>query len=189
MALPPTLAYNYSAEINDRFLYERYFMKRLAFCLMALIWCGLTAYAGEVEVEGLPNSLADVEPGEWASYAVPNGYIQKHTVTKVEGSGPDALVVVRVENIYEDEVVNVVEVEYKAGEVDNPLDIPDQPGVSLNLRRDNIPFKGTRLPVVIMTINANGENSEWYLSPEVSVYGLVRQITDGKVVFDLLDYY
>lgn len=165
-------------------------MKNARFLTAAVFLCASAVMAGELSV---PNRLAVAKPGEWATYAVSNGYIQKQTVVSRSGEGPEASVTVKIENIFEGRTVTETEVVEEAGspmrEVERP---PAGSGVSVEAKIIDMNVKGRTIPVTVLEFEYDDEDDDgemkWFLSAEVPVYGIVRQETDDVVEFELLDY-
>lgn len=162
----------------------------------ALLWVGAALFLGSAVVMAgqapiVPNSLHDAKVGEWTLYKTPNGYEQKHTVVKVDGRGPDATVVVRIDNIYNGEVVHSVEVHHEAGEARHPFVLPDgtSPQDRVSVSGKNVTLKGKTVPAT--DVKATGEEDgtmEWTLSEDIPVFGLIRQSSDEGDEYELIDF-
>ena len=165
-------------------------MQKAILFLAALCLGASLAVAGEI---GVPNRLAVAKVGEWASYRVPNGYTQKLTVVAREGDGPSATVTVRVDNIYDSQVVNSSEIVRDAGE---PIEAPRVPGnnvESVEIETRTMTVLNRQLLVTIVDIEYdNGDDDdddvEWYLSGDIPVFGIIKQVTDDNTPFELVEY-
>lgn len=160
----------------------------LAVAAMALAGIG-TATA----LEAVPNRLATAKVGEWASFRMPNGYTQKQTVTAREGEGPEAMVTVRIEDIYENEVVNTREISTPAGEPMAVPQIPDDPALSVDIDRKTAVVKGRSIAATVIEIEKDyedddDEESEWWISAEIPVFGLIKKVVDDEVEFEIIDF-
>lgn len=162
-------------------------MKRPLLCLslFAALWSfSPLAMAGE----SLPNPLSDSQVGEWALFAIPGGYTQKQTVVARQGTGPETEIRIKIENILNGKTVNAQEVTEVAGEATTPQPAPE-PGTTVTVKNETVAVKGANYPVtVITTTDSGGSSSSWYVSPNLPVYGLVKQISDGKTEIELLDF-
>lgn len=161
----------------------------LAVCMMTAAMA--TAMAQEEIL--VPNRLADAKPGEWASYRLPNGYIQKLTVKKRVGSGPEALVTVKSENIYDGAVITAHEFTQEAGEPMSPPHIPETEGMTVSVRTESASAKGKSLAATVVEVNryAGDEDdtkTEWWVAKEIPVFGLVKRVVDGEVNFEIEDW-
>lgn len=167
---------------------ERLFMKKSTFAASAALLVALLATSLAAAGESYPNPLFDAQPGEWAVYSIPGGYTQKQTVISREGAGAEALVKIRIENIYNDAVVTSQEIVEQAGDPTTLLP-PPPPGQSMTVVNDSIAIKGVATPVSALLIrDADGDESIWYVSRDIPVHGLVRQEIDGVVEYDLIDF-
>lgn len=169
-------------------------MKKARFFLAVCVCLGLAvAMAGESEIL-VPNRLANAKVGEWASYRLPSGYIQKLTVAKRAGTGPEALVTVKIENIYDGEVVNVHEVTQEAGESPTPPRIPAEEGMTVSVRKDNANVKGKAYPVTIVQIDRfygddeDNRSTEWWTTPDIPVFGIIKRVEDGELQWEIEDW-
>ncbi len=162
------------------------------YLLAAALAVALAASAAPAAESGVPNRLSSAKVGEWATYRLPDGYIQKQTVIRRDGTGPEALVTIRIENIYNGSVVNSVETQEQAGPAVTPPQVPDQPGMQIEITVKNVSVKGRNIAATVLEIeNDNGDDDEetkWYLSADIPVFGIIRQEVDDKVVFELIDF-
>lgn len=137
----------------------------------------------------VPNRLATAEVGEWATYQLQNGYIQKHTVTKRDGDGPVAMVTVQVENFYDDELVDSREITQEAGESMHVAVAP--PGGEVDVSIATTTILGRSMQVWTIEIDYDDKDDKdvkWYVSPDVSVFGLIKQESDRGQDYVLVDY-
>lgn len=168
--------------------------KSLVMAALALaLGIGLAA-AGE---ENVPNRLATAKIGEWATYRVPNGYQQKLTVVKREGDGSEALVTVRIDNIYNNEVVNTVEFTRDAGD---PMEAPrieygEGVEVDIDVDRKIVGVKGRNIEATVVEIEYEygddeiaDEDVKWYVSAEIPVFGIIKKEENDVVSFELIDF-
>ncbi len=167
-------------------------MKKACFLLAGLaVVFFASAQAGEIRV---PNRLATAKVGEWASYSLPSGYIQKQSVISRTGEGPSASVVVRIENIYQGQLVNSHEIVKEAGDPYHMPEIPTNDG-SVKFSRKTITVKGKPIDTMVIEMEEEDEGDDdddeevkWYISAEIPVFGIVRQEMDDDIVYDLVDY-
>lgn len=152
----------------------------------ALVFCLASASAGEGAV--IPNSLHDARVGEWTLYKTQNGYTQKHTVVKVDGTGPSAAVAVRIDNIYNGEVVDSHEVYHEAGGVNHPIKLPEGRDAKIEVSTKDVTVKGKTIRATVVELERDDDEMEWYLSDEVPVFGMIKQISDDDLEYDLIDY-
>lgn len=152
------------------------------------------AAAGE---QNVPNRLATAKIGEWATYRIPNGYQQKLTVIKRDGDGPEAQVTVRVDNIYNNEVVNTVEFARDAGNPAEPPRIEFGEGVEVEVDVGNklVSVKGRNIEATVVEIDyeygdddIDDEEVKWYVSAEIPVFGIIKKEENDVVSFELVDY-
>lgn len=165
----------------------------LAFAL-AMTVCGMAYAADDYDPDLVPNRLSFAKVGEWASYSLPNGYIQKLTVTKREGADSDALVSVRVDNIWEGEVVDSREVTEVAGDPFTAPRVPNEPGVTVALRQEADSLKGSPVAVSVVEINTYSDDPdevkavEYWITSDIPVFGILKKVEDGEVEWELADY-
>ena len=162
----------------------------LTLAALALTACCSQAVAGET---GVPNRLAVAKVGEWASYNVPNGYIQKLTVVKREGEGSEALVTVRVDNIYDGQLVNSTEFTRDAGEPFEQPRVEMGPGVKVDIDTERKTVKGKSIEVTVVEIEYDydddeDEDIEWHVSAEIPVFGILKRVENDETVFELVDF-
>lgn len=149
------------------------------------------AMAGEQLV---PNRLAAAKVGEWALYQVPNNYTQKLTVTAREGEGAAAMVTVRIDDIYDGEVVTTREISQEAGEAMIPPQVPDEPEIAVTFDTGTFSIKGKTVDATVVKVakdfegEEDDENTEWWMSTDIPVFGVVKKITDGESVFEVIDF-
>ena len=160
---------------------------RIFLALFAVM--GMTAAMAQDGVL-VPNRLATAKIGEWASYKLPDGYIQKLTVAGREGSGELAMVTVRIENIYDGEVVTAHEITQEAGEALTEPRIPEEQGVTVSVRRDTAEAAGKSWPATIVQIDRNrGEDDdgsvEWWVTADIPVFGIIQKVDEGRVMWVL----
>lgn len=168
-------------------------MRKTLILMAAVLAMGAAAMAADVLV---PNRLATAKVGEWASYKVPNGYTQKLTVIKREGEGSSALVTVRVDNIYEGELVESTEFTRDAGEPMEPPRVPDEPGIEVEITTRTATIKGKSVSAVVVEIEYDDdyfddddiEDVEWWVSADIPVFGIIRQEVDDDVMFEIIDF-
>ncbi len=166
-------------------LNERREMRTSMVVVVAAILSASVAFAAEAK---LPNPLHDAKPGEWALFEIPGGYTQKQTIVSRQGSGPEAEIKIRIDNIYNGEVVNSQEVTEVAGEESFELPEPES-DVVLSVTEETIALKGKDVPVTVITATeSDGSATSWYISPVVPVYGLVKQVADDEVEINLVDF-
>lgn len=162
-------------------------MTRIGIFVAALT---IVAFGFAVGAEQIPNSMYNAKVGEWALYNVPGGYQQKQTVAKVEGSGTDAQVTVRIDNIYNNQVVQTQEMVVPAGPQYHGGSPED--GASISIGTENVTVKGRSLPATVVTVTSEGDVSKTYLSMDVPLFGLIRIVNSGdgqeETAFDLVDY-
>lgn len=168
-------------------------MTKIRILVAGVVLFGISAaMAGE---SGVPNRIATAQVGEWATYKMPTGYTQKLTVTNREGEGPTAMVTVLVENFYEGELVDSSEIVQEAGERVNPVEVPDDPKISIKVEMKDVTVKGRTIRATVVKVereadvdDEDDEEIEWYLSNEIPVFGLIKQDTDDDMEYELLDY-
>lgn len=171
---------------------ERLMMKK-AFGMLALcflVFGGAVAAAQDGDL--IPNRLSCAEVGEWASYRLPGGYVQKLTVTGRSGQGDDALVTITVENIYDGKVVDTKEISHEAGPVMTTPSIPNVPGVTVAVRNELAKLKGKDIVAGVVEINKflgvddeDNTVTEWWTSCDVPVFGILKKVTDGDAEWEL----
>ena len=149
--------------------------------LLAAGWC----VGGEL----VPNRMATAKTGEWALYEMPDGYVQKHIVAAREGSGPEAEVTIRIENIYDGQVVETKELQMEAGEPwrESYFAGDDTKKVAVETGRTQVAGKDIATVTVRVT-DAEGNESEWVVSPEIPVFGLIRQSGAGAPSYRLKEW-
>ena len=166
-------------------------MKKAIFVLALCFAATVGAAAGQ-EAGTVPNSLSSAKVGEWASYMLPGGYVQKLTVTKREGEGPYALVTVKIDNIYDGKVVESKEITEEAGDVFATPSTNSEEGVTVAVRNETVKVGGKQVAAGVVEIskwlgwdNEDNEVTEWWVSSEVPVFGIVKKIYNGEVEWEL----
>ena len=167
-------------------------MKKATFFVAVCVALGMGAAMAQDGIM-VPNRLADAKVGEWASYSLPNGYIQKLTVTKRFGEGPEALVSVKIENIYDGEVVTAQEITQEAGEPTTAPEVPAQEGVTVSVRHDTATVKGKSTPAAIVQIERfSGDEDdgkvEYWLTRDIPVFGIIKKVEDGEVQWEIAEW-
>lgn len=169
-------------------------MKKARFFLAVCVCLGLAAVMAEDNGILVPNRLANAKVGEWASYRLPDGYIQKLTVAKRLGSGPEALVTVKIENIYDGEVVTVHEITQEAGESPTAPRIPAEEGMTVSVRKDSATVKDKTYPVTIVQLDRytgdeeDDRSTEWWSTPDIPVFGIIKRVEDGELQWEIEDW-
>ncbi|MCC8190687.1 MAG: hypothetical protein LIP77_08645 [Planctomycetes bacterium] len=166
---------------------------RLAVLAAVLVVVGAAAAAAEIR---LPSRIATATVGEWASYRLPDGYIQKQTVIERDGTGPEAVVTVRIENIFDGEVIETKEISREAGEPEYVHQLSGDPAVTVDVSTREEVVHGQTLTATIIDVNKEydddddleNEVSEWVLSAEIPVFGMIRKVTNGQTEFELIEY-
>lgn len=162
-------------------------MRKIVF--LAIVGIGLfgVGAAGETLV---PNRLAVAAIGEWVSFELPDGYVQKHTVVKREGEGPGALVTIRVDNIYDDEIVDSNYITETAGEPLAELPHPEREDITLSSAPETFGLKGKQYPGTAITVKRDGKTIQvWYVSSDLPVYGLGKRVdAEGADDFEIADF-
>lgn len=165
-------------------------MRTIVALWLAVLFGVIGVVGAEDAATLVPNRLAVAEIGEWVSFELPDGYIQKHIVVKREGEGPESQVTIRVDNIYKDEVVNS---DYKvetAGEPLAELPQPEDPEVTLSCRPEVFTLKGKEYAGVAIDVKRAGEPYQiWYVTADIPVYGLAkRDGFGGSAGFEIADF-
>lgn len=163
---------------------------RFLLAAVALLFGASTALTAE---ETVPNRLATAKIGEWALYRMADGYTQKHTVAAKSGDGPEAMLTIRVDNIYDGKVVNSAEIQEKAGLPLMPPQVPEDDNVTISIKKEDVAVKGRNIPATVIFIDAqhgteNDDETSWYLSDAIPVFGIIKQVVDGEAVFELVDF-
>lgn len=155
--------------------------------VMILGICGVTMSA---EGRNVPNRMAVSEVGEWVSFNLPDGYVQKHMVVKRDGTGPEAQVTIRVDNIYDSEVVDSKYITEPAGELMTEVTPPEDAAVEITCRPDAFTLKGKEYDGVAIDVTKDGKPYQvWYVSSDIPVYGLGKRTTaDGTRDFEVADF-
>lgn len=169
-------------------------MKKARFILALCVVAGVAATAlAQEDANLIPNRLSFAKVGEWASYSLPNGYIQKLTVVKRFGEGPLALVTVQVDNIYGGKVVDSKQITQEAGDPFTSPGTPPDDGVIVSVRNDLITLKGRQevAGVVEITKDMGTEDQslvEWWTNAEIPVFGIFKKVDDGAIAWQLADW-
>ncbi|MCC8109318.1 MAG: hypothetical protein LIQ30_09815 [Planctomycetes bacterium] len=162
-------------------------MKRIS---LMMVFAVLAAASVATAADTVPNRLSYAKVGEWASYKLPSGYIQKLTVVDRSGDGPEAMVDVLVENIYDGEVIEAKRISHEAGEPMTSPETSATPGVLVAIRHDTAAVNGRTVPVTIVEVLKNAaeedrSSTEWWASGDVPVFGIVKKVEDGETVWEL----
>lgn len=155
--------------------------------MMTIALCGSIMAEDNVQV---PNRMAVSEIGEWVSFNLPDGYVQKHTVVKREGVGAEAQVTIRVDNIYDGEVVNSDYIVEDAGEPVTEVSPSEDAGVAFTCRPDAFMLKGKEYQGVALEVTRDGKPYQvWYISADIPVYGLGKRTSaDNTSGFEIGDF-
>lgn len=165
----------------------------LAFAL-AVVACGSAWAADDYNPDLVPNRLSFAKVGEWASYSLPSGYVQKLTVTKREGTDDQAMVSIRVDNIWEGEVVDTREISEVAGDPFTAPRVPYEMGVTVALRQQADTLNGSPVAVSVVEINTYSDDPdevssvEYWITSDIPVFGILKKVEDGEVEWELADY-
>lgn len=165
----------------------------VAFALVAGLF-GAAYAEDDYNADLVPNRLSFAKVGEWASYSLPSGYTQKLTVTKRSGEGADAEVSIRVDNIWEGEVVDSREISEPAGDAFTAPRVPYEQGVTVALRQEVDTLKDNRVAVSVVEINTYSDDPdeagsvEYWITSDIPVFGILKKVEDGEVEWELADY-
>ncbi len=162
-------------------------MKRIS---LVMAFTVLIAASLATAADTVPNRLSYAKVGEWASYKLPDGYIQKLTVVDRSGDGPEAMVDILVENIYDGEVIEAKRISHEAGEPTTSPDTSAAPGVLVAIRHETAAINGRTVPVSVVEVLKNAaeddrSSTEWWTSGEVPVFGIVKKVVDGQTEWEL----
>lgn len=168
-------------------------MKMARFIAALCVVAGLAAAVPAEDINLIPNRLSFAKVGEWASYKLPSGYIQKLTVSKRSGEGSDALVTVLVENIYDGNLVEAKEITENAGDAFTSPRVPTDPGVFVAVRNETVSYKGKNYVVSIVEFNRDlgtedQDVTEWWSNSEIPVFGIVKKVENGEIAWELSDW-
>lgn len=154
--------------------------------VMAIAMC---ADAGAEDSLQVPNRMAKSEIGEWVVFNLPDGDIQKHIVVKRDGEGVKAQVTIRVDNIYDGEVVNSEYIVEDAGESHVAVPPPHDEKVKIRCRDETIGLKGNEYKGVRLDVERDGKPYQtWYISSDIPVYGLIRRSEANGAEFEIADF-
>lgn len=162
--------------------------------LFTLVFCSFLLGGAAAAQDGdlLPNRLSCAQVGEWASYMLPGGYVQKLTVTERTSQDEDAMVTIKVENIYDGKVVDTKEITQEAGPVFAAPTPPNTPGVTIAVRNDIDKLKGRDVVAGVVEISKffgpddeDNTSTEWWTTCDVPVFGILKKITDDEVEWEL----
>ncbi|MCD8141247.1 MAG: hypothetical protein LUE17_16035 [Planctomycetaceae bacterium] len=169
-------------------------MKKVFFLAAMLLAACPAVMAEDHNPDLVPNRLSFAKAGEWASYTLANGYTQKLTVVSRDGDPYGEQVTIKVENIYDGEVVETREISQDAGEPFTAPQVPYDQGITVNLRQEAVPFEGRQLAVSVVEILHYDEDpeavtrEEYWISSDIPVFGILRKIENGEVEWELADY-
>lgn len=164
-------------------------MKKI-FILTAIlaITGGSRIWAGEETL--IPNRLATAKVGEWVSYGLPDGFVQKHTVVERSGDGAEAHLVIRIDNYKDGKIAGTSEIDEIAGEPMAPMPPARDEGAVATVRNEEVVVKGRKVEGLAIDVKKGPALLRtWYLSPEVPVYGLVKRVdSQGNTEFEAIDF-
>ncbi|MCD8351733.1 MAG: hypothetical protein LUC93_14085 [Planctomycetaceae bacterium] len=169
-------------------------MKKMLFLAGMLLAACPVLMAADHNPDLIPNRLSFAKVGEWVSYSMPNDYTQKLTVVGRDGNPYGEQVTIKVENIYDGEVVTTREITQDAGEPFSAPRVPYDQGVTIALRQEAVAFKGAPLAVSVVEIFHYDEDpeavtqEEYWISSDIPVFGILKKVEDGEVDWELADY-
>ncbi|MCD8138713.1 MAG: hypothetical protein LUE17_02870 [Planctomycetaceae bacterium] len=134
--------------------------------------------------------MAISEVGEWMAFNLPDGYTQVHTVVKRDGDGAEAQITIRVDNVYDGEVVDTKYITETAGEAMTELPEPSSADTTLSIRPTKFTLKGHEYDGVAIDVAKNGEPYQvWYVSSDIPVYGVGKRTNaDGFASYEIADF-
>ena len=169
-------------------------MGTIAALVMAVAICGVVWAEDGYNPDLLPNRLSFAKVGEWVSYALPDGYVQKLSVIRRAGDSDEGTVTVRVENLWKGEVVDSREITEVAGESFTAPRVPNEPGVTVALRQEAATLRGSPVAVSVVEINTYSDDPdevkavEYWITSDIPVFGILKKVEDGEVEWELADY-
>ncbi len=142
--------------------------------LFLAVLMAMPAFGGETM---LPNRLATAEVGEWVMYQLPGGFTQRHMVVERTGSGEDANITIKVDDILDGKVTQSHEVTEIAGKPMAPMPQLKDPATTAVVREETVKVKDKSFKCVAVDIKkGNDVMRTWYVSPDFPVYGLVKRV-------------
>ncbi len=169
-------------------------MKKILFLAGLLLAACPAVMAEDHNPDLIPNRLSFAKVGEWASYSLPNGYTQKLTVVGREPNPYGDQVTIKVENIYDGEVVTTQEITQDAGEAFTAPHVPYDQGVTVALRQEAVAVEGAPVAVSVVEMFHYDDDpeaatrEEYWITSDIPVFGILRKVEDGEVEWELADY-
>jgi hypothetical protein len=168
-------------------------MNKTGFLLAVCAAVCLTAAAMAQDANLIANRLSFARVGEWASYTLPGGYVQKLIVIGRSEPGPEGLVTIRIENLYDGQLVEAREIVEKAGEPFAAPNVPVDPGVFVAVRNDIAALKDRDVVAGVVEINKalgteDQDVTEWWTSADVPVFGIIKKVENGENAWELVDW-
>lgn len=170
-------------------------LKKCFLLLVAFVAVAAVASAEDSEYY-IPNPLGDAEVGDWVRYAVSadGNQEQRMTVVRRQGEGDDLKITVKYDTYSQGKLVNSGQTIHDAKDFTNEL--PAQAGhAEINIDEEEVEVKGTTLVVTVVRFaeepeegKKTGKTREWYLSDDIPVYGVIKQVENGEKTSSLLDF-
>lgn len=167
-------------------------MKKLvpALIMVLALSAGAAKAAERFEKIFIPNGLAHAEIGDWIMFKMGDGSVQKHSIVEREGEGPKGEIVIRIENMVNNEVASTRRIRQPIGEEFVEPPTPEGETRHYERRKETVTFEGSALEITIIDVfNKDKLDRTWYLSSELPVYGVIKKVfANGDSEFEVIDF-
>lgn len=162
----------------------------IALVLVMTLVAGAARGADRFEKIYIPNGLAHAEIGDWILFKMVDGTTQKHAIVEREGEGPTAEIVIRIENIVNDQPSSARRIRQAVGEEFVEPPVPEGEKHTYERRKETVMFEDSALEITIIDVfNNDSLERTWYLSSELPVYGVIKKVlASGASEFEVIDF-
>lgn len=169
-------------------------LKRCFLVLAALVAVSCAARGEDEEEYYIPNPLAEARVGDWVRYvASADGHQeQRMTVVGRQGEGDELKITVKYEVYSQGKLLASNQTVHGVKDFANEL--PESGHATVTVDEEEVTIKGKPVACTVVHIEDEardgkaGRTREWYLSDDIPIYGVVKQVENGENTSSLIDY-
>ena len=147
-------------------------------CAAALM-VAFSVMAGAADFDKIPDPTKNMKEGQWVSYNAMGGMTQKTTITKMEGSGDDASITMKIEmsqggNAMPAQEQTISLKDSKAMQQEAWKNSPD-----MKITEEKVTIGGKTYDAVVIEATNQGVSTKIFMSEEIPVTGILKMEVSG----------
>lgn len=153
--------------------FERQMMfKRIALAaLFAVFAFGLSQAA---DFSKIPNPMNNAKKGQWVTYTAMAGMEQKQSITEIEGTGDDRVVVIKTEVLMEGMPAQATETKVNLKDARAAQEAAWSVNPDVKISDATVEAGGKTYKTVLVEVGAQGVTTKMYMSEDIPVTGIVK---------------